>query len=101
MNVPADKQPVRILAVDDNAAALYATSRVLRSAGFEVITASTGNGTLAAAATADLVVLDVNLPDMDGFEVCRRLRLDPTTARVPVLHLSATFTQASDFDIGM
>jgi PAS domain S-box-containing protein len=102
MNLHEDsKQPIRILAVDDNAAALYATSRILRSAGFEVATAATGNAALAAAPSMDLVVLDVNLPDMDGFEVCRRLRAMPETARIPVLHLSATFTQASDFDIGL
>ena len=65
--------PIRILAVDDNPTALYATSRVLRSAGYEVIEAATGAAALAAAAGADLIVLDVNLPDIDGFEVCRRL----------------------------
>ena len=74
--------PIRILAVDDNPAALYATSRVLRSAGYEVIEATTGAGALSAAAGADLIVLDVNLPDVDGFEVCRRLREDPKTAQI-------------------
>jgi PAS domain S-box-containing protein len=48
----------------------------------------------------DLIVLDVNLPDVDGFEVCRRLREDPQTAQVPVLHLSATFTNSADFAQG-
>jgi DNA-binding response OmpR family regulator len=92
--------PRRILAVDDNAAALYATSRVLRSAGYEVIEAKTGAAALEMAARADLVVLDVNLPDMDGFEVCRRLRANPQTAQIPVLHLSATFTNAADYALG-
>jgi signal transduction histidine kinase len=91
----------RILAVDDNPAALYATGRVLRSAGYEVTTANTGHGALAAAGDADLVVLDVNLPDLDGFEVCRRLRARPETARLPVLHLSATFTQPADRQVGL
>lgn len=91
---------VRILAVDDNAAALYATSRVLRSAGYEVIEATTGAAALSAAGQADLVVLDVNLPDIDGFEVCRRLRARTDTAQLPVLHLSATFTHATDFTLG-
>jgi PAS domain S-box-containing protein len=89
------------LAVDDNPAALYATSRVLKSAGYEVIQATTGSAALAAAPQADLVVLDINLPDMDGFEVCRRLRASPTTAQLPVLHLSATFTQTKDFELGI
>jgi hypothetical protein len=89
------------LAVDDNPAALYATARVLRSAGYEVVQAATGSAALAAAPHVDLVVLDINLPDMDGFEVCRRLRAHPDTAQLPVLHLSATFTQTSDFDLGL
>jgi PAS domain S-box-containing protein len=92
--------PIRILAVDDNPAALYATSRVLRSAGYEVIEATNGAAALAAAGEADLVVLDVNLPDIDGFEVCRRLRARADTAQLPVLHLSATFTNSADFALG-
>jgi DNA-binding response OmpR family regulator len=63
--------------------------------------ATTGGAALAAAKNADLVVLDVNLPDMDGFEVCRRLRATPETAQLPVLHLSATFTQNTDFSLGL
>jgi PAS domain S-box-containing protein len=89
------------LAVDDNPAALYATTRVLRSAGYDVMQATTGGAALTAAPQADLVVLDINLPDMDGFEVCRRLRTNPATAQLPVLHLSATFTQTSDFELGL
>ena len=92
--------PIRILAVDDNPAALYATSRVLRSAGYEVIETVTGRAALAAAAGVDLIVLDVKLPDIDGFEVCRRLRADPRTAQIPVLHLSATFTNSADYAQG-
>src|ERR1700722_1844392 len=104
MRDPADIMkkagPIRILAVDDNPAALYATSRVLRSAGYEVMEAKTGGAALAAATKADLIVLDVNLPDIDGFEVCRRLRARPDTALIPVLHLSATFTHAGDRALG-
>ena len=95
-----DDGPIRILAVDDNPAALYATSRILRSAGYEVIEATTGAAALAAASGADLVVLDVNLPDIDGFEVCRLLRARADTAHLPVLHLSATFTNSADFALG-
>ena len=94
-------EAARILVVDDNAAALYATSRVLRSAGYQVVEASTGTDALALAAQVSLVVLDINLPDIDGFEVCRRLRADPATAQVPVLHLSATFIQYADFAVGL
>lgn len=92
--------PPCILAVDDNPAALQVTARVLREAGYEVIEATTGAAALAAAGTADLVVLEVNLPDMDGFEVCRRLRARPDTSQLPVLYLSATFTHATDCELG-
>jgi hypothetical protein len=92
--------PIRILAVDDNPSALYATTRVLKAAGYDVMQATTGAAALQLAHQADLVVLDVNLPDMDGFEVCRRLRARPDTAQIPLLHLSATFTQSADFTLG-
>ena len=92
---------IKILAVDDNPATLSATSRLLRSAGYEVIETSTGSAALAAAPEADLVVLDINLPDIDGFEVCRRLRATLATASLPVLHLAGTFTDSADFAIGV
>jgi PAS domain S-box-containing protein len=95
------KTPVKVLVVDDDAAARYATSRVLRAAGYLVTEAASGGAALAAAGHVDLVVLDVNLPDIDGFEVCRRLRARPETVQLPVLHLSATFTNATDFDLGL
>jgi PAS domain S-box-containing protein len=66
-----------------------------------VLQATTGGAALALAPQADLIVLDINLPDMDGFEVCRRLRAIPATAQLPVLHLSATFTQNQDFELGL
>jgi PAS domain S-box-containing protein len=90
--------PPTILVVDDNSATLYATARVLKAAGFRVLEAETGEGALAQAEqeTIDLVVLDINLPDIDGFEVCRRLRARDPSARVPVIHLSATFVKDVD-----
>jgi PAS domain S-box-containing protein len=87
-----------ILVVDDNGATRYSTSRVLRREGFTVHEAATGQDALETATTTplDLIVLDVNLPDIDGFEVCRRLRATPRTARTPVIHLSATFVNDVD-----
>ena len=80
-----------ILNVDDSDAQRYATSRVLRHAGFEVIEAGTGHHALAMIAKRpDLVILDVNLPDMSGFDVCRQIRADESNAHVPVVHLSAS-----------
>src|SRR5262249_169242 len=87
----------RVLVVDDNPATLYSTSRVLRSADFEVTEAATGKEALDLAAKGtDIVMLDVNLPDIHGFEVCQRLRKDPRTARLPIIHVSATFVTDID-----
>jgi two-component system OmpR family response regulator len=81
--------PARILVVDDEPAITELLATALRYMGYQVTVAPTGFAALDAAATAapDLVVLDVMLPDIDGFEVCRRLR----EARdfVPVIFLSA------------
>ncbi len=97
----SDKSSV-ILVVDDNAPTLYSTSRVLRGAGFRVIEAANGTDALARALEGpDLVILDVNLPDIDGLEVCRRLREMPQTARTPVIHLSATFVNDDDKVLGL
>ncbi|HEX7788125.1 MAG TPA: response regulator [Methylomirabilota bacterium] len=82
-----------ILNVDDYEAARYARSEMLRRAGFDVIDAGSGAQALETAARRrpDLILLDVNLPDMDGFEVCRRLRAAPAALTVPIVHISATF----------
>jgi PAS domain S-box-containing protein len=86
-----------ILVVDDNAASLYATSRILRAADFEVIEAVNGTDALALATPeVDLIVLDINLPDIDGLEVCRQLRARSDAAYLPIVHLSATFVTSVD-----
>jgi CheY-like chemotaxis protein len=86
----SDAPELTILNVDDDDASRYATSRILRQAGFEIIEAATGAEALRLAKeNPDLVILDVNLPDMDGFEVCERIKADPATSLIPVLHLSA------------
>ncbi|HUZ09984.1 MAG TPA: response regulator transcription factor [Acidimicrobiales bacterium] len=79
----------RILVVDDEPSIVDAVATSLRYEGFEVEEATTGRAALAAARdrTPDLVVLDVMLPDLDGFEVTRRLREDGL--KVPVLFLTA------------
>ncbi len=86
----------KVLVVDDNPGTRYATARVLRSAGFTVLEAATGTEAVAASPEADLVVLDINLPDIDGLEVCRRIRSNPQTTRTPVVHLSASFVRDQD-----
>ncbi len=102
MNTVGASLKQRILVVDDHHASRYGTTRILRAAGFEIIEAETGAEALAKAAeNVDLIVLDVNLPDMDGFEVCRRLRSRRETAYIPITYLSATFTSTSDMAHGL
>lgn len=86
----------RVLNVDDYDAGRYARTQMLRQAGFEVSEAATGADALrmTAGEQPDVVLLDVNLADVDGLEVCRRLKSDPATAQIPVLHISATFVGA-------
>ena len=92
----------KIVVVDDNPASLYSTARILRSAGFEVIEATTGADALAAAeGDIGLIVLDINLPDIDGLEVCRRLRARSNTAYLPIVHLTATFVAHNDMEQGL
>jgi DNA-binding response OmpR family regulator len=61
-----------------------------------VIEAGTGREALERAASAELILLDVNLPDMLGYEVCRQIKADPATAAIPVVQVSATAVQVSD-----
>lgn len=87
----------KILVVDDFEDGRAVASTFLRHAGFEVTEAATGGQALELAARGpDLVILDVNLPDIDGFEVCRRLKSDPATAAIPVIHLSAAYREIDD-----
>lgn len=101
MKLKACEPGRRLLVVDDNPATLYATSRVLRAAGFEVVEASSGEQALALLDSGfDLVVLDVNLPGIDGYEVCRRIRAHPHMGALPVVHLSASFVDEEDLETG-
>jgi light-regulated signal transduction histidine kinase (bacteriophytochrome) len=89
----------RILNVDDHDAGRYARTRILTRAGFSVEEASSGEQALIAVRERppDLVLLDINLPDIDGFEICRRIKNDPETERVPVMFLSAA--RLADLDV--
>jgi signal transduction histidine kinase len=81
-----------ILNVDDYVPGRYARTRLLRQAGFSVIESGSGIETLELAASRKpaLILLDVNLPDLTGFEVCRRLRSNPATSGITILHISAS-----------
>ncbi|KAB7770832.1 response regulator [Xanthomonas maliensis] len=93
----------RILVVDDNAVTRYSVRRVLEHHQFLVEEAGTGgDGLLRLQATAfAAVVLDVNLPDMSGFDLVRTLRAEPRTALLPVVHVSAASIATGDMITGL
>ncbi len=94
--------PEQILVVDDDADIARFLELNLQLEGFGVQLAASGAEALAAieGAVPDLVLLDVVLPDLDGIEVCRRLRASPTTANLPVILLTAR-TFAADKVVGL
>ena len=80
-----------ILNVDDYAPGRYARTKVLRQSGFEVLEASSGAEALRMLEQKpDIVLLDINMPDLSGLEVCRRIKGNPVTESIVVLHLSAS-----------
>src|SRR6201987_755753 len=100
----SDQNPklLKILHVDDTDAQRYALSPVLRHAGFGVLEARSGRQALdLATQLPDLVILDVNLPDIDGLAVCKQIKANEATARIPVLHLSATMVSTEDRVAGL
>jgi PAS domain S-box-containing protein len=95
MPKPETSSGLVALVVNDDGASRYVTARILAGAGYRVREAETGTEGLAAAREApDVIVLDVKLPDVDGFEVCRRIKADPVTASIPVLQTSAAYVTA-------
>ncbi len=90
--------PKKILAVDDEPSIVRLVQVNLQRAGYEVVTAFDGKQALEKIESEkpDLVVLDVMMPYMDGFEVLQRLRKDPATRELPVIMLTA---KAQDQDV--
>ena len=88
--------PGLILLVDDDEAKRYVLATWLRRAGHTVTEALTGQQALELVDAAELVLLDVNLPDISGFEVCRLIKADPRTAAIPVVQVSATAIEVAD-----
>jgi PAS domain S-box-containing protein len=84
------------LVVDDEEATRYFVTRTLRAEGYEILEAATGMEALAIArgVEPDMVLLDVRLPDILGFEVAERLKADERTKSIAILQLSASFTGA-------
>ena len=96
-----DRSRHSVLVVDDNEAARYAVVRSLRAAGFNVVEAAAGAEALELCEFVSAVVLDVHLPDLIGYEVCRLLRSKATTADLPVVYVSAMYVTEEDQQHGM
>jgi DNA-binding response OmpR family regulator len=81
----------RILVVDDEPQSLKLIGMLLKRRGYEVVSANSGTQALTKAQveSPDLIVLDIMMPGMDGYEVCRRLRADPATAGTPIIMFTA------------
>jgi class 3 adenylate cyclase/CheY-like chemotaxis protein len=86
---------VTVLAVDDQPANLRLLDALLSPRGYRVLAAGSGESALAtlAMSAVDLVLLDIMMPGMDGYEVCRRIRNDPATAFLPVVVITASGSQ--------
>ena len=91
----------RILVVEDDLAALELIEYALQIEGYETLSAINGEEGISQARehTPDLIVLDVMLPGLDGFEVCRRLKAWRETTHLPILMLSAK-AQGTDVEVG-
>ena len=86
----------QILYCDDTEEQRYAMRRILEGSGYTVIEAATGTEALEKLHPGVLaVVLDVKLPDISGYEVCRRIKANPATSAIPVLQISASFADPS------
>jgi len=93
-DVVAVKPMARVLVVDDTEDNLFLMTALLEDS-YELLTASSGEEALAmvlAQFSPDLILLDIMMPDMDGYEVLRRLQLNPLTASIPVIFLTALST---------
>ncbi|MBD9481621.1 response regulator [Pseudomonas sp. PDM14] len=97
------KSELRLLIVDDNDATRYALRRRMERNGYHVQEADTGTDGLAMLAreTFDALILDVNLPDMSGFDIVRQLRAEPETALLPIIHVSAASIHSGDIVTGL
>ncbi len=97
---------IAVLIVDDDPDVLFATSRIVRSEGYTVLEASTGEGCMETARKnkPDLILLDVILPDILGTEVCRQIKADPFLKGIFVVLMSGLKTsspeQAEGLDVG-
>jgi two-component system OmpR family response regulator len=97
---PNDAPRAHVLVLEDDPGLQHMLSTVLRLENYEVEGVSSGSGALSAieARRPDVMVLDLLVPDMSGWEVARRLRADPASARIPILVVSSVQDLAAEAD---
>lgn len=93
---PGTEIPPRILIIDDVPVNIAMVQALLMSEGYDLVSAGSGEEALRMVAEQipDLILLDIQMPDMDGYEVCERLRGDPETEGVPVIMFTATESES-------
>jgi CheY-like chemotaxis protein len=92
----------KILVVDDEPEIVRVVVKIMESRGHEVATAKDGPTALERVHEnpPNVVILDLNLPNMDGFEVCKRLKSNPDTKHIPVVMLTAAYVRVEDAERG-
>ncbi|MES2746584.1 MAG: response regulator [Bdellovibrionota bacterium] len=97
MNDIEKPKATKILIIEDEAATRYTLTWALRKGHFEVIESATAKeGLLRLKENPDLIILDISLPDMSGFEVCDIIKSNEATASIPILHMSACHSSPAD-----
>lgn len=100
---PPPVTPATILIVDDEETNLYALRLILESKGYRCLEACSGPEALqiASAAAPEVVLLDIHMPEMDGYEVCRRLKADARTSAIPIVFLTARYRDHDEIAKGL
>ena len=99
--LPARRRQHTILVVEDEPAKRYVTTKLLQNAGFKTLETASGTEALVLADAVAAVVLDVHLPDVNGVEVCAKLKGRESTARLPVVLTSAVYVDDLHRDAGL
>ena len=97
----ASRSQHTVLVVEDDPAKRYITVKLLQNAGFTTVETPSGNEALVLADSVAAVVLDVNLPDVNGVEVCAKLKGRESTAQLPVVLTSAVYVDDLHRDAGL
>ncbi len=94
---------MKILSVDDNAENLYLIEMIVRAHGHEIVSASNGVEALdkLAVQSFDLIVSDVLMPEMDGFQLCRTVKHDERLKQIPFIFYTATYIARQDEELGL